>query len=57
MIIKSVTSIDPYKSLPVLQTGVIQTIYTIVKAHVGELKMESEKVMGTVFTVLLPMKN
>jgi hypothetical protein len=57
MITKSVKSINPYKSLPVRQAGVIQTIYDIVKAHVGELKVESEKGTGTVFTVLLLMKN
>lgn len=44
MKIKSVQSINPFKSLPaprLRQAGVIQTIYDIVKANGGELKVET----------------
>jgi signal transduction histidine kinase len=47
MKIKSVQSINPCAS-------VIQTIYDIVKAHGGELKVESNTGVGTEFIVLLP---
>lgn len=43
---KSVQSINPCKS-------VIQTIYDIVKAHGGELLVESEIGVGTQFNVQL----
>jgi signal transduction histidine kinase len=36
-------------------TSVIQTNYDIVKAHVGELKVESNTGVGTEFIVLLPI--
>jgi signal transduction histidine kinase len=34
---------------------VIQTIYDIVKAHGGELKMETKESEGSNFIVLLPL--
>jgi len=43
---KSVKSINPSQS-------VIQTSYNIVKAHGGELKVESEEGVGTEFTFQL----
>ena len=45
---KSVKSINPFKS-------VIQTIYDIVKAHGGELKVETKEGEGSEFTIILPM--
>ena len=48
MIIKSVKSINPYKS-------VIQTSYDIVKAHGGELKVETKEGEGSIFRVILPV--
>lgn len=44
MIIKSVKSINPYKS-------VIQTSYDIVKAHGGELKAETKEGEGSEFII------
>ena len=38
---KSVQSKNPCQSLPCRQAGVIQTIYDIIKAHEGELKVET----------------
>ena len=46
MTIKSVKSINPYKS-------VIQTNYDIVKAHGGELKVETKEGEGTTFIIQL----
>ena len=43
---KSVKSINPWES-------VIQTIYDIVKAHGGELRMETKEGEGTEFTIQL----
>ena len=45
---KSVKSINPYKS-------VIQTIYDIVKAHGGELKVETKEGEGSTFIIQLPI--
>jgi signal transduction histidine kinase len=47
---ESVKSINPFKS-------VIQTSYDIVKAHGGELKVESKENEGSEFVILLPMDN
>lgn len=44
---KSVKSINPCKS-------VVQTIYDIVKAHGGEIKIESTTGEGTSFILQLP---
>ena len=44
---KSVQSINPFKS-------VIQKSYDIVKAHDGELKVETKEGEGTIFSVILP---
>ena len=41
-------SINPCKS-------VIQTIYDIVKAHGGEIKVETNEKAGTVFIIQLPL--
>jgi len=41
------------KSLPARQTGVIQTIYDIVKAHGGELKVETKDGEGSTFIIEL----
>ena len=48
MKIKSVKSLNPCKS-------VIQTGYDIVKAHGGELKVETIEGMGTEFIIQLPI--
>ena len=40
-------SINPLKS-------VIQTIYDIVKAHSGELKVETKEGAGSIFIIQLP---
>ena len=45
---KSVKSINPFKS-------VIQTSYDIVKAHGGELKVETKEGEGSVFSIVLPV--
>jgi len=45
---KSVKSIHPYKS-------VIQTNYDIVKAHGGELKVETKEGEGSEFIIKLPV--
>ena len=45
---KSVQSINPIKS-------VIQTTYDIVKAHGGELKVETKENEGYVFTIQIPI--
>jgi K+-sensing histidine kinase KdpD len=47
MKIESVESINPCVS-------VIQTIYDIVKAHGGELKVETKENDGTLFVIQLP---
>lgn len=47
MIMKSVQSFHPCKS-------VIQTIYDIVKAHGGELKVETEAGKGSIFIIQIP---
>jgi signal transduction histidine kinase len=44
-----VKSINPLKS-------VIQTSYDIIKAHGGEIKMETKEDEGTEFAVQLPIK-
>ena len=44
---KSVKSINPFKS-------VIQTMYDIVKAHGGELKVETKEGEGSEFIIQLP---
>ena len=48
MKIKSAQSLNQYKS-------VIQTIYDIVKAHGGELKVETNEGDGSEFFVKLPI--
>jgi light-regulated signal transduction histidine kinase (bacteriophytochrome) len=56
--IKSVKSINPCKSLPtprLRQTGVVQTSYDIVKAHGGELKVETKEGEGSEFVIILPI--
>ena len=45
---KSVKSINPIKS-------VIQTIYDIIKAHGGELKVETKEGEGSEFIIKLPV--
>ena len=45
---KSVKSTNPCKS-------VIQTIYDIVKAHGGELRVETKEGEGSEFSVQLPI--
>ena len=45
---KSVKSINPWPS-------VIQTIYDIVKAHGGEIKVETATREGTTFIIQLPV--
>lgn len=45
---KSVQSKNPCKS-------VIQTTYDIVKAHGGELKVETKENEGSIFTIQLPL--
>ena len=52
--IKSVKSINPCKSLPtprLRQTGVVQTIYDIVKAHGVELNVETKEGGGAEFII------
>ena len=49
-LIKSVKSTNPCQS-------VIQTNYDIVKAHGGELKLETKENEGTEFTIQLPISN
>jgi len=46
MIIKFVQSINPWQSM-------IQTSYDIVKAHGGELKVETKEGEGSDFTLIL----
>ena len=45
---KSVISINPKKS-------VIQTGYDIIKAHGGEIKVETKEGEGTAFNIILPL--
>jgi signal transduction histidine kinase len=45
---KSVTSINPFKSL-------VHTIYDIIKAHGGELKVEMKEGEGSTFIIQLPI--
>ena len=45
---KSVESINPFESA-------IQTIYDIVKAHGGEIKVETKEGEGSEFKILLPV--
>ena len=55
---KSVKSIYPCKSLPAprrRQAGVIQTMYDIVKAHGGELNVETKEGEGSEFVIQLPI--
>ena len=47
---KSVQSINPIKS-------VIQTSYDIVKAHGGELKVETKEGEGSVFIISIPVNH
>ena len=42
LLIKSVKSLNHFKSLPTGQEGVIQTIYDIIKAHGGEIKSRNK---------------
>ncbi len=49
----SVKSIHPY--LAGRQAGVIQTSYDIVKAHGGELKVETKECEGSEFIIVLPV--
>ncbi len=44
---KSVKSINPFKS-------VVQTSYDIIKAHVGELKVETKEGEGSTFIINIP---
>jgi signal transduction histidine kinase len=44
---KSVKSINPFKS-------VIQTSYDIIKAHGGEIKVETKESEGSKFIIQLP---
>ena len=46
---KSVQSINPFKS-------VMQTCYDIVKAHGGELNVETKEGEGSTFIIHLPTK-
>ena len=46
---KSVKSINPIKS-------VIQTIYDIIKAHGGEIKVETKESEGAEFVIELPIR-
>ena len=55
MIIKSVKSINQCKSLPCRQAGVILTSYDIVKAHGGEIRVETEDGQGSEFIIHLPI--
>jgi signal transduction histidine kinase len=45
---KSVQSINPFKS-------VIQTLYDIIKAHGGEIKVETKEGEETAFIIHLPV--
>ena len=45
---ESVQSINPFKS-------VIQTSYNIVKAHGGEIKVETKEGEGSEFIIVLPV--
>ena len=47
---KSVQSVHPCKS-------VIQTSYDIVKAHGGEIKVETKEGEGSMFIIQLPINN
>ena len=47
---KSVQSINPFKS-------VIQKMYDIVKAHGGEIKVETKENKGTTFIIQLEINN
>ncbi len=52
---KSVKSVNPFKSPPDCRAGVIQTNYDIIKAHGGEIKVESKEEEGTGFIIQLPV--
>ena len=52
---QSVKSQNLCKSLPCRQAGVIQTRYDIVKAHGGELKVETRESEGSEFIIQLPI--
>ena len=45
---KSVKSLNQFKS-------VIQTVYDIVKAHGGEIKVDTKENEGTTFIIQLPI--
>jgi hypothetical protein len=48
--VKSVKSINPIKS-------VIQTTYDIIKAHGGEIRVESKEGEGSVFIIVVAFSN
>ena len=52
---KSVKSVHLCEIPACRQAGVIQTNYDIVKAHGGELKVESVENQGTEFIVEIPI--
>lgn len=52
---KSVKSLNQCQSLPSRQAGVIQTFYDIVKAHGGELKVETKEGEWSEFIIQLPI--
>ena len=55
MILKSVRSVNLCKSPDYLGAGVILVFFYIVKAHSGELKVETKEDEGCVFVILLPI--
>ena len=54
---QSVKSLNPFKSLPTGQAGVILTNYDIVKAHGGQLKVESKAGEESEFVIYLTLNN
>ncbi len=52
---KSVKSINPCLAGRQACQSVIQTVYDIVKAHGGELKVETKEGEGSEFIILLPI--